>query len=117
MRISDWSSDVCSSDLPVERFTSNIHLNLRDPSLGVINLKALSTELDIAVLHDDTGRIREEAVNNGLSRVLPFDVITSGQRDDMIGHRIDRIDTERSEERRGGNGCVSTCRSGWGPYH
>src|SRR3546814_7159558 len=94
MRISDWSSDVCSSDLPVERFTSNIHLNLRDPSLGVINLKALSTELDIAVLHDDTGRIREEAVNNGLSRVLPFDVITSGQRDDMIGHRIDRIDTE-----------------------
>src|SRR3546814_3122968 len=79
MRISDWSSDVCSSDLPVERFTSNIHLNLRDPSLGVINLKALSTELDIAVLHDDTGRIREEAVNNGLSRVLPFDVITSGR--------------------------------------
>src|SRR3546814_20471620 len=27
------------------------------------------------------------------------------------------IDTGRSEERRVGKACVSTCRSGWSPYH
>src|SRR3546814_14309278 len=26
-------------------------------------------------------------------------------------------DANRSEERRVGKGCVSTCRSGWAPYH
>src|SRR3546814_13219562 len=26
-------------------------------------------------------------------------------------------DIQRSEERRGGKGCVSTCRSRWSPYH
>src|SRR3546814_16041331 len=27
------------------------------------------------------------------------------------------LEQERSEERRGGKGCVSTCRSRWSPYH
>src|SRR3546814_15960137 len=30
---------------------------------------------------------------------------------------IDRVDDERSEERRVGNECVSTCRYRWSPYH
>src|SRR3546814_19158942 len=28
-----------------------------------------------------------------------------------------RLDTDRSEERRVGKECVSTCRSRWSPYH
>src|SRR3546814_13101352 len=31
MRISDWSSDVCSSDLPEETLTQGLHGSLRDP--------------------------------------------------------------------------------------
>src|SRR3546814_4456041 len=31
--------------------------------------------------------------------------------------RITEIDLKRSEERRVGNECVSTCRSRWSPYH
>src|SRR3546814_20742844 len=31
--------------------------------------------------------------------------------------RYDTLRTLRSEERRGGKECVSTCRSGWSPYH
>src|SRR3546814_12040458 len=38
---------------------------------------------------------------------------------EVRGHRDvgDRIDLRRSEERREGNECVSTCRSRWSPYH
>src|SRR3546814_2380963 len=63
MRISDWSSDVCSSDL---------------------------------------AQAGERA---------------RAGRDD-VARAVDRIDLDvRSEERRVGKECVSTCRSRWSPYH
>src|SRR3546814_20598894 len=34
----------------------------------------------------------------------------------QIKFRQEIADLVRSEERRGGKGCVSTCRSGWSPY-
>src|SRR3546814_7220301 len=37
---------------------------------------------------------------------------------EAIGKRVDaRVGTLRSEERRVGKECVSTCRSRWSPYH
>src|SRR3546814_4263325 len=72
MRISDWSSDVCSSDLPRHR---------RDhPRRAAL---CRSARLHRAVRGD-------------------------GARGD---------DRRRSEERRVGKECVSTCRSRWSPYH
>src|SRR3546814_9937649 len=62
MRISDWSSDVCSSDLPADRESRSVH---RPP-----------------VAREGAGFLRA-----------------------------------RSEERRVGKECVSTCRSRWSPYH
>src|SRR3546814_4606489 len=63
MRISDWSSDVCSSDL---------------------------------------------------GNATPQDDTSSGNK----GHTTDDGTTlQRSEERRVGKECVSTCRSRWSPYH
>src|SRR3546814_20584695 len=35
----------------------------------------------------------------------------------LIDGRLSREDTDRSEERRGGQECVSTCRSRWSPYY
>src|SRR3546814_7521171 len=61
MRISDWSSDVCSSDLPDE--------------------------------------------------IVPRFCNGSGRKGVELGRRT------RSEERRVGKECVSTCRSRWSPYH
>src|SRR3546814_7856157 len=69
MRISDWSSDVCSSDLG------------RAPGSGSF--------------HRLTARSRAQAVRRKARR-----------------HR-----EARSEERRVGKECVSTCRSRWSPYH
>src|SRR3546814_1211926 len=70
MRISDWSSDVCSSDLPMSA----------QPRC----------RLDRPLLHPAAG---------GPDR---------GARPDP---------QPRSEERRVGKECVSTCRSRWSPYH
>src|SRR3546814_6513181 len=78
MRISDWSSDVCSSDL--------------DPRPGHSARRAV----------DDDHRCRK------LSRLC-------GRHP---GALADGADAEtRSEERRVGKECVSTCRSRWSPYH
>src|SRR3546814_5467760 len=64
MRISDWSSGVCSSDLK-----------------------------------DGADRNR------------------SGLRVHLALHVLDAAEVARSEERRVGKECVSTCRSRWSPYH
>src|SRR3546814_7490748 len=66
MRISDWSSDVCSSDLaPREAAFERVGRLIAD-------LRA-------------------------------------------AGHSITHVDLGRSEERRVGKECVSTCRSRWSP--
>src|SRR3546814_8681343 len=85
MRISDWSSDVCSSDL----------------SAGATDL-----ELDVQQLGEFfRGR---EFMSDGPTR-LP------GAKTELAlgGDAVDL----RSEERRVGKECVSTCRSRWSPYH
>src|SRR3546814_3438674 len=67
MRISDWSSDVCSSDLP------------RRPKSGF------------------PSRLPQSGYHGASTRC--------------------RAPPARSEERRVGKECVSTCRSRWSPYH
>src|SRR3546814_3092525 len=75
MRISDWSSDVCSSDL--------------DPPAHCHAPRRQHFFLDIALVR------------------LAVDV----------GGGEDDVRNIRSEERRVGKECVSTCRSRWSPYH
>src|SRR3546814_3374915 len=85
MRISDWSSDVCSSDLRVQAV-------LRTREL-------LARELQRAQepLHRQ----------NGSTAAPQFGVEEA---------HVERA-VVRSEERRVGKECVSTCRSRWSPYH
>src|SRR3546814_8530179 len=78
MRISDWSSDVCSSDLDPHHL-----LSLRDFGDDRLSKEILARlELRVSRLHLPDGAER----------------------------------TQRSEERRVGKECVSTCRSRWSPY-
>src|SRR3546814_18223896 len=97
MRISDWSSDVCSSDLirSVERQMV--------PALGRVLTRVVG-KMRIGGI----GRfgIRDECI--GQHALL------------VPGHRLDvavAIADTRSEARRVGKECVSTCRSRWSPYH
>src|SRR3546814_2962891 len=88
MRISDWSSDVCSSDLQV-----------------LIPLAAhLAPE-------ESRGRVVGGIMGGLLLGILLARPISSVVAD-HFGWRA-----MRSEERRVGKECVSTCRSRWSPYH
>src|SRR3546814_3896509 len=81
MRICDWSSDVCSSDLL---------LALRD-------LARLGIRTNVEADDRCPRRCRQRHVAFG----------------DRAGARLEH----RSEERRVGKECVSTCRSRWSPSH
>src|SRR3546814_17809856 len=97
MRISDWSSDVCSSDL--RTLGSEVWL-ARQPRSRQARVFKFSLD------GERLSAIKREAT---LMRVLRD---TLGERDDIA-----RVIDWRSEERRVGKECVSTCRSRWSPYH
>src|SRR3546814_17664186 len=98
MRISDWSSDVCSSDLE-EGLDERRYRERRDAVAG------------------DAG---------GQDEALDALRVVGGQAHrDFTAHRVAdggrAVDAEaihqRSEARRVGKECVVTCRSRWWPYH
>src|SRR3546814_1286504 len=84
MRISDWSSDVCSSDLDAKISIVGIGF-----SRGAEEVAALLRMIEERGIQDPTGA-------------------------EYTYHKDGLI---RSEERRVGKECVSTCRSRWSPYH
>src|SRR3546814_8108655 len=84
MRISDWSSDVCSSDL---------YRLEADAPHRYVNYSGCGNTLDAS----------EPAV----ARLIA----------DSLRHWADAGNVDgSSEERRGGQECVSTCRSRWSPF-
>src|SRR3546814_18406817 len=92
MRISDWSSDVCSSDLPLM-----IALLLAEVALERVT-KQTELLIDDGVAHSHLS-----------IRVFCFFGAVDSP---SVSRRA-----WRSEERRVGKECVSTCRSRWSPYH
>src|SRR3546814_4819174 len=76
LRISDWSSDVCSSDLNVLFW------------MGVAQIA-------------------------GILCIGPLDRLFNTRKGVVVAGAL----LTRSEERRVGKECVSTCRSRWSPYH
>src|SRR3546814_15266507 len=98
MRISDWSSDVCSSDL--------VAAHIFDVGGGLI---------DIAVLHRQQVDLCL-ATACFLDRVDQFGELFGMIVADVV-QPVRRRESARSEERRVGKECVSTCRSRWSPYH
>src|SRR3546814_2559081 len=87
MRISDWSSDVCSSDLLAE---AGVHM-VTDRQ-AMIHVSGHPGRPELAAMY---GWLRPKIV-----------IPVHGEMRHM-----------RSEERRVGKECVSTCRSRWSPYH
>src|SRR3546814_14192705 len=97
MRISDWSSDVCSSDLRDNRTISEADFKEKEAILR-------NTE------------IRDEALKHlyqpSVYQQYAFNVRGGG---DTYAYYLSA--GYRSEERRVGKECISTCRSRWSPYH
>src|SRR3546814_21085015 len=100
MRISDWSSDVCSSDL--EPQAPALHMALDEVMLD-----------DVAAgRRPPTLRIWEWA---GSAVVMGRFQSLRNEVDAQAAHRHG-IEV-RSEERRVGKECVSTCSTRWAPVH
>src|SRR3546814_6966844 len=104
MRISDWSSDVCSSDLRIS-----------ERHYGDASIQTQNARVSLARLLSRMGRPAEALP---LLKIEMPDSL-SGQRVDFARGRrlIELANCYRSEERRVGKECVSTCRSRWSPYH
>src|SRR3546814_13713431 len=105
MRISDWSSDVCSSDL--HRFGQ--HMGIIVPrQFERIGLVARGDEREAGIAIEGASQVAQFAVHaRGNGRLGEAGAIRRA-----IGRKV-----ERSEERRVGKECVSTCRSRWSRYH
>src|SRR3546814_7442601 len=89
MRISDWSSDVCSSDLVTARPDGSSDMVPRVPHL---NRRVLLAQRPDGLVREDDFTFDSQPI-------------------------AEPGDGEGSEERRVGKECVSTCRSRWSPYH
>src|SRR3546814_14613851 len=102
MRISDWSSDVCSSDL--------------DAGLDKASLACTSDRLTVLSLgvRPCTGRL---CSHRFLSSTHCHDCGIRLRMQGRVGGCKNPNSVTRSEERRVGKEGVSTCRSRWTPYH
>src|SRR3546814_12128385 len=99
MRISDWSSDVCSSDLEIVSKSNKL---IDEHLLG--DGRTLNRDDNFA---DDLGADSLDMVE----LVMAFEESFNIEIPDNDAEKV------RSEERRVGKECASTCRSRWSPYH
>src|SRR3546814_21031720 len=101
MRISDWSSDVCSSDL----------FRLGNQNRNTGNKESILVwQVEFEVQGGDPGYKFERAWGPILEQLVDSDGKKAILPSDTLGRG-------RSEERRVGKECVSTCRSRWSQYH
>src|SRR3546814_16204136 len=98
MRISDWSSDVCSSDLQPDDLRQGAAQRMPEQGGGQRGMCGYCPE-------SAGDPERQHAAGE----------IQAGEQEQRKGC-VEPVEV-RSEERRVGKECVSTCRSRWSPYH
>src|SRR3546814_11114515 len=109
MRISDWSSDVCSSDL----------------GFGAVFVIFLLTLLLAGQTVSSLAEEKGNKVIEILAAAVPLESVFLGKLLGFLGVAVLFIafwmalafGGGRSAERRVGKECVRTCRSRWSPYH
>src|SRR3546814_1759453 len=99
MRISDWSSDVCPSDLKIETQAGRFMWETNFIA-DVLNFRLEGWE-------------KRGGRSSNMRFALADGVIHLHTSEMAVG----TYKKGRSEERRVGKECVSTCRYRWSPYH
>src|SRR3546814_5686428 len=137
MRISDWSSDVCSSDLEkghrrigikrcrgkraavhtevecgaVSNLAAAHAVRMEDTLGGSCGARGIDYVEDVVLLRLE---------RSDLGAVMRHEVVQFFIKKDLSLNRkapLFQLDKLCSEERRVGQECVSPCRSRWSPYH
>src|SRR3546814_5562577 len=116
MRISDWSSDVCSSDLSVI-VMSALDVGAEERGHPELLGDALhSDDLIDGLVHVVDPPLLVVQVDAG-DRAGVERSLHAWQHREVLEEHVLVEPAERSEERRVGKACVSTCRSRWSPYN
>src|SRR3546814_13243525 len=103
------SSDVVDNTRPQRTFR---RLHAQDPNTSSSLRKELAGKFSTLMRADVMHR------HNDARRCKPFKEVA--ERNTLLDIRslaVVGIEFDRSEERRVGKECVSTCRSRWSPYH
>src|SRR3546814_16098195 len=117
MRISDWSSDVCSSDLATFHPTFlSLGPVLATRLLAVSMIIAAPIMITLRELHlRQSWRQGCDGRRGHQSRQYNFPHCSYSKGHGPYYALLNTL--ARSEERRVGKECVSTCRSRWSPSH
>src|SRR3546814_14578536 len=104
MRISDWSSDGCSSDLRQRAFQLGVVVGAHpQPDPGAAQgVEVGAVEVLLAEVHEAA------ALLDGEAPAVVHDELSAGGFAEVAG---------RSDERSVGKECARTCSSRWSPYH
>src|SRR3546814_19418619 len=98
MRISDWSSDVCSSDLATQAASSREEISAKAVQASATDLPPSGSNPSyLGEYPAPAGACRASQATEGRSSCL--------------------ASSSRSDESRVGKACVSTCRYWWSPYN
>src|SRR3546814_17102349 len=105
MLMSDWSSDVCSSDLSAaDSGRDNLHTRI-EPERYQRQVRLFHEIVpfkQLGIVYEDSEAGRTYAAVSAV---------------EQVGRELGFAIQSRSVERRVGKECVSTCRYRWSPYH
>src|SRR3546814_14579859 len=99
MRISGWSSDVCSSDLLARQ--ESIEIDQFEHQHDRMSVKCMTLQRTLSLF----------------KRLTKKQMECCGDQDNGNSSKQQNQCRKRSEERRVGKECVSTCRYRWSPDH
>src|SRR3546814_20577283 len=118
MRISDWSSDVCSSDL-FDKLLGDLLGGPRkvDKAVPSTSIPMFADWLPYRSFDQKNGLYYNSASRGWILEVSPL-VGADDRTSEIISQFLSEgiPDKTRSEERRVGKECVSTCKYRWSPY-
>src|SRR3546814_11358988 len=122
MRISDGSSDVCSSDLSPKSLANVARHEIDIRLYPSSQPEAAQLDPDVSLIINYSHPFEARDNIGGADQIRGFVRFVAAAKQANPGLRLIHLSTmsvfePRSEERRVGKECVSTCRSRWPPYH